>query len=119
MTTQSQDFDQKGRKFWGTDHFPYGFARSGEFTREQVQLLENHGYAYQALALGERSPQTPEEEDFVKFCHGEKVAQTKHEKVWERFMKKSTQSVLFVSLGASSNDDDGASMASYDDVEDF
>ncbi|WP_439136393.1 DUF413 domain-containing protein [Pseudomaricurvus sp.] len=119
MTTQSQDFDQKGRKFWGTDHFPYGFSRSGEFTREQVQFLEDHGYAYQALALGEREPQTSVEKDFVEFCRGERDPQNKHEKVWDRFMKKSTQREMFVTLGASSNDDDGASMATYDDVEDF
>jgi uncharacterized protein YifE (UPF0438 family) len=118
MTTQSQDFSQKGRKFWGTDHFPYGFARSGEFSRDQVQLLENHGYAYQALAAGERAPQTPAEEEFVKFCQGQKLAESRHEKAWARFVQKSTQNVLFVSLGASSNDDDGGSTVSFD-LEEF
>lgn len=118
MTTQSQDFDQKGRKFWGTDHFPYGFARSGEFTRDQVQLLENHGYAYQALASGERAAQTPEEQEFVKYCKGEKAAQTRHEKAWARYLKKTTENVVFVSLGASSHDDDGGTNVSFD-MEEF
>ncbi|GAB3095326.1 DUF413 domain-containing protein [Aestuariicella hydrocarbonica] len=118
MATQFQDFDQKGRKFWGTDHFPYGFARSGEFTREQVQLLENHGYAYLALASGERTPVTPEEQEFVKYCLGEKEPQSRHEKVWAIFQKKSSRNVVFVSLGASSNDDDGVSSEPFD-VEEF
>ena len=76
------------RKFYGDGHFPYGIDRSGEFTREQADLLLLHGWAYQALAEGSRAPVTKEEEAFVAVCLGEQTPQTVHEKVWALFCSK-------------------------------
>tara|TARA_B100000446_G_C10479348_1_gene315361 strand:- start:302 stop:595 length:294 start_codon:yes stop_codon:yes gene_type:complete len=76
------------RKFYGDGHFPYGIDRSGEFTREQANFLLNHGWAYQALAEGSRTPVTPEEEVFVAVCRGEKPPKTAHEKAWMLFCTK-------------------------------
>ncbi len=118
MKEVNQGFDQQGRKFWGTEHFPYGLSRSGEFTREQVQLLENHGHAYRELATSVRQPVTPEEKAFVAFCQGEKPAESHHEKVWDRFQKKAAHNAVFISLGSSSNDEDITS-AVVVDMDDF
>ncbi len=79
---------QSSKKFYATEHFPYGIDRSGEFTREQTQLLIDHGTAYQALADGTREPVSSLETDFVAFCQGEKEAVSKHEKVWQLFCSK-------------------------------
>ena len=76
------------RKFYGDSHFPYGIDRSGEFTREQANLLIEHGWTYQALAEGARVPATPEEEAFVSVCRGEQAPETIHEKVWMLFCSK-------------------------------
>jgi hypothetical protein len=76
---------QADRRFWGEEHFPYGFSRSGEFTCEQARLLETHGQAYIALANGIRLPVTEEEEAFVAFCKGDKSAESSHEKAWKRY----------------------------------
>lgn len=76
------------RKFYGDGHFPYGIDRSGEFTREQANLLVEHGWAYQALAEGSRAPVTKEEEAFVAVCRGEQAPATVHEKVWILFCAK-------------------------------
>lgn len=76
------------RKFYGDDYFPYGIDRSGEFSREQANLLIRHGWAYRALAEGSRLPVTPEEEAFVSVCQGEQAAETTHEKVWMLFCSK-------------------------------
>jgi hypothetical protein len=75
-------------KFYALEHFPFGIDRSGEFTRDQALLLEQHGYAYQALSSGERQPVTAEERDFVAVFNGEKPATTAHEKAWLRFCNK-------------------------------
>lgn len=76
------------RKFYGDAHFSYGIDRSGEFTREQANLLIEHGWAYQALAEGSRVPVTKEEEAFVAVCRGEQAPATVHEKVWMLFFSK-------------------------------
>ncbi|MCY4044290.1 MAG: DUF413 domain-containing protein [Cellvibrionales bacterium] len=79
------------RKFYGDQHFPYGLARSGEFTRQQVALLEDHGEAYQASSEGTREPTTEEENAFVSTCHAEKEPTTSHEIAWATYCNKITK----------------------------
>ncbi|WP_286240801.1 DUF413 domain-containing protein [Neptuniibacter halophilus] len=69
-------------------NFPYGFLKSGEFTITQADLLEQHGQAYSELASGLRQPAGPEEQAFVRFCQGEKPAESHHERVWQRYLHK-------------------------------
>ena len=76
------------KMFYADEHFPYGISRSGEFNREQANLLEHYGEAYQALHSGQRSPINEEERDFVAGCKGEKEARTEHELAWTRFCDK-------------------------------
>lgn len=115
----AKDFDQNGRRFWGGSYFPYGLSRSGEFTFEQVRLLENHFYAYEALAKGERSPVTPAESDFVSFCLGNKDAESNHEKAWKLFCEKTSRSQMSFTLGAPAvSSDDSDADSSLEDVGD-
>lgn len=79
---------QAERKFWDDRRFPYGFARSGDFTIAQATLLETHGNAYAALASGERQPKSELEKDFVAFCQGSKPAESVHEKTWKRYQDR-------------------------------
>lgn len=78
------------RKFYCDKYFPYGLDRSGEFTRDQANLLIQHGWAYQTLAEGTRRPHTPDEEAFVAVCRHEKEPTTIHEKVWMLFCAKTS-----------------------------
>ncbi len=100
-------------KFYAQEHFPYGLSRSGEFTREQVSLLENHGRAYQALCDGSREANTEEERGFILVCRGEKAANSSHEKAWLRFCEK-TQGQAAVS--SPSKADPSVSEASGSDL---
>ena len=86
------------KNFRDPQNFPYGFARSGEFTREQAVLLETHGLAYQALDAGEREPVDKQEREFVSFCRGDKPAESLHERTWERYCKKIERSRVIYSL---------------------
>ncbi len=79
------------RNFHDNDHFPHGINRSGEFTRQQAELLIKHGWAYKALAEGSRAPVTVEEEQFVAVIQGKKAAETAHEKAWQLYCKKISQ----------------------------
>ncbi len=75
-------------KFYGDLYFPYGIARAGEFTVNQVALLEKHGHAYEGLYLGTREPCCAEEEQFLYVCRGEREPETEHERVWMSLQQK-------------------------------
>lgn len=62
FTTTNRFFDNK--------HYPRGFARHGDFTIKEAQLLERHGFAFNELDLGKREPGTEEEVQFVAVCRG-------------------------------------------------
>lgn len=74
-------------KFWAVDIFPHGMARSGYFTKEQAQLLEDNGHAYLALSTGDRLSLDQTEKEFVLFCQGKKDADNVHEKSWKRYLE--------------------------------
>ncbi len=84
--------------FRDPQNFPYGFARSGEFTTQQAQLLEKNGNAYKALDAEEREPADELEQAFVSFCRGNKPAESLHERTWERYRKKIERLRVIVSL---------------------
>ena len=86
------------KKFRDPQNFPYGFSRSGEFTREQAALLEAHGQAYKELDSAEREPVNKQEKEFVAFCRGDKPAESLHERTWERYLKKIERSQVIYSL---------------------
>ncbi len=94
---------QSDRAFFAREQFPYGLDRSGEFTRDQVQLIKAHGYAYRALDRGERQPENKEEREFVAFCHGQKTAESKHERVWNRFRAATSKPIINVSMDGARN----------------
>lgn len=94
---------QVERKFWDDEHFPYGFARSGDFTLEQAMLMETYGLAYIALARGERTPKSKQEKDFVAFCQGKKAAENAHEKTWRCYSEKINRPIKRYSLAATAS----------------
>lgn len=83
-----------GKKFYGDPFFPYGISRSGEFNRQQSQLLQDHGAAYQALCQGKRVPADEEEKRFIEVCQGKADPVSEHEKVWLLFLKKTDKKNL-------------------------
>lgn len=95
-------------------HFPYGFSRSGDFTSKQANLLERHGQAYKSLEDGSRQPETEEERNFVKFCQGERPAESEHEKVWARYRSQSVGKSFYVSMAGAVPIASAASQVSYE-----
>jgi uncharacterized protein YifE (UPF0438 family) len=89
--TKSTPFESP-KTFHALKYFPYGLSRSGEFTLEQVRLIETHGYAYQALANLEKEPINKEEMDFSNYfqlsSEQQQTPRTSHEKAWKTFIRK-------------------------------
>lgn len=73
------------RRFFDDKNYPRGFSRHGDYTIKESQVLEQYGQAFKALDSGERKAVTKEEKDFVKFCKGEKPAETFFEKTWHKY----------------------------------
>lgn len=104
-------------KFWGTEYFPEGLSRCGFFTYQQVNLLEENGMTYKALAEGIEAPAFKEEESFVDVFTGSKAAETIHEKTWKRFLEVSNQKQgVHFSVGADSSSSKSVISAQDDDV---
>lgn len=84
--------------FMDKKNFPYGFARSGMFTKNQTLVLERNGVAYTELANGTRTPVTEDEKNFVAFCKGDKPAESEHEKVWKTYLSQIGRKVSYLSM---------------------
>lgn len=116
MATAQQQFSSfySSKKYFDDENFPYGFDRSGEFTPQQSKVLEQHGLAMKQLAMGDRAPVTPEEEQFLAFCRGAQPAATVYEKAWERYTRICQTDKHFYTVG-----DSRPSSGGGDDFESF
>ncbi|MFD0966204.1 DUF413 domain-containing protein [Seminibacterium arietis] len=73
------------RRFFDDKNYPRGFARHGDYTIKESQVLEQYGQAFKALDLGERQPVSQEEKNFIEFCRGQRPAETFFEKTWQKY----------------------------------
>lgn len=94
------------KRFNPIHHFPYGLARSGEFNRKQVALLEQHGESYSALESGDSAPKDQAEKRFIEVCEGMREARSEHEKVWMLYRKKVNSKMVASPFGSSSTKQD-------------
>src|SRR5690554_1494570 len=100
--------------FYDNKHYPYGFHRSGIYSRREAEILERHGFALKDLASGMRAPETPAEEQFVKVAKGEAEPTTEIEKAWMKYQRAvSTRRVVYTA-GATSMDAEGGDSVDFD-----
>jgi uncharacterized protein YifE (UPF0438 family) len=72
-------------------HFPYGFARSGYFTKKQAEILTSYGRHLRALWAEDTSPSNAIEENFVLVCQGLKEATNDIETAWLAYLNAINQ----------------------------
>ncbi|WP_086980908.1 DUF413 domain-containing protein [Vibrio aphrogenes] len=102
-------------KFFDNKHFARGFSRSGEFTINEAQVLENYGKTMQGLFEGHLSPETEEEHNFIAaFQEGGEGVVSKYAQCWKKYLSKTQRKRTYtlcstVKTGASSYDDDSDS----------
>ena len=86
------------KRFFDDKRFPRGFARSGQFTIKEAQLLETYGVALNELSHGHRAPATEEEQRFVKVVQGQMDSMLPLEKVWMKYLRQINQPKKFYGL---------------------
>lgn len=76
------------RKFYDDKNYPRGMSRSGDYSINEVTILEKYGIALIELSSGTRDPITDEEKHFVGVCQGELNAETAIERAWLKYQNK-------------------------------
>lgn len=101
------------KKFFDTRNYPQGFQRSGDFTRNQAQLLEAKGQALKALYEGTRAPATPEEEQFIATFSDGKTPSSDIEKTWSIYLTALKRKQIYFTASSAAVEG-GSSMDSSD-----
>lgn len=78
---------------WLHDNSHHGFHRYFNrlliiFNSKEIEILENYGMQFECLMKGDRAPQTPAQERFIRVCRDEIEPETKYEKVWWKYIKR-------------------------------
>lgn len=73
-------------KFYDAANFPHGFARSGDFTKGEAELLTNSGYTIKQITQNGVAASNADQEQLVRVVNGEQPASTAVEKVWIKYM---------------------------------
>lgn len=80
-------FRQGTKPFYDPIKFPRGFAKSGNFTLAEEQLLLRYGKTMHQLANEEILPENAEEEHFVNSLINPELINSKIEKVWFKYLQ--------------------------------
>lgn len=102
-------------------HYPYGFARSGDFSIRESDALLHYGCLITALVAGEFKPSTKEDKALLSVALGEKRAETDVEKAWAKYQGRINRPKVGSMYGRSKvveddSDYDGAGTAETDDL---
>lgn len=87
MTTNNRELITK-KAFNDFKHYPYGFARSGDFSIRESELLKEYGSLISALMSGDIEPHTNEEQSLLQVALGQKAAETPAEKAWSKYQSR-------------------------------
>ncbi|MDO6477867.1 DUF413 domain-containing protein [Alteromonas sp. 1_MG-2023] len=87
MTNSTRDSLIK-RPFMDKKHYPYGFARSGDFSIKEAKILAENGSVIAALVDGKLTPETDQDMRFIAVAHGETEPASPEEKVWLKYQKR-------------------------------
>lgn len=96
-------------------NYPYGFARSGDFSIRESELLAKHGSLIAALMSGELEPESAEEQSLLAVARGEKAADTAVEKAWSKYQARINRPKVGSMYGRSRYTDDAFEVTVSDD----
>ena len=88
------------KRFYDDKAFPRGFAKSGNFTILEEELLIFYGETMAGLESGELEPENQEERHFLKALKDPKKANTKLETIWLKYIKYSRGRKSFHTLSS-------------------
>lgn len=80
-----------GKKpFYDNRNFRNGIRRSGHFTISESYQLEKYGDTLQLLANGTLPAENEDETHFIKVCKGDYSPQQPLEKLWLKYLEKTS-----------------------------
>ena len=69
-------------------NYPYGFARSGDFSISESKLLQSTGGLFAALVDGHITPENDEEQSYLESALGHREPATPQERVWLKYQRR-------------------------------
>lgn len=75
------------KRFFDPKKFPRGFAKSGDFTIAEEDLLSRYGDTMMNLESGVLQPENSEETHFIQVIQNQNEAESKLERVWLKYVK--------------------------------
>lgn len=69
-------------------NYPYGFARSGDFSIRESDALLHYGCLISAMLAGDLLPDNEEDINLLAVARGEKAAATAVEKAWVKYQSR-------------------------------
>ncbi|MDX5297477.1 MAG: DUF413 domain-containing protein, partial [Gammaproteobacteria bacterium] len=94
------------KTYFDNKHYPRGFSRSGDFSIKEAELLSRYGVILNELSLGKVEASNDGQRHFVQVIHGEAEPANLLEKVWMKYLDKTTRPVIRYSCSAASTDGD-------------
>ena len=114
--------EQVARKpFIDKKNYPYGFARSGDFSINESKLLQAHGSLFAALVDGKITPENDEEQAYLESALGHRDPATPQEKAWLKYQARinrpKTASIYGSKRAAEQDVDDDDDMSVNSDLD--
>src|SRR5690554_3009016 len=100
-------------------NYPYGFARSGDFSIRESELLAKHGSLIAALMSGELEPESAEEQSLLAVARGEKAADSAIGKAWSKYQTRINRPKVGSLYGRSRYTDDAFEVSGASDDDDL
>ena len=76
------------KPFADKKNYPYGFARSGDFSINESKLLQGYGSLFAALVDGNITPENDEEQAYLESALGHREPATPQEKAWLKYQAR-------------------------------
>ncbi|WP_440055131.1 DUF413 domain-containing protein [Pseudoalteromonas sp. T1lg65] len=106
------------RAFYDDANFPRGFSRSGHFTLQEAEILEQVGATLKSLYSKALEPQNSFQSQFVQVMEGVIPATNQIEKTWTKYLKLTTCKTKFHTLFGRSKVENDNSVAISVDIDD-
>lgn len=84
------------KRFYDDKRYPYGFSRSGDFTKQEADILESKGAYFKALEEGVVTDLDEEDVRVIKVLRGELQAQNLDEKTWLKYLTCPKRSQIWI-----------------------
>ena len=123
LITEDMDMElnnfSSGYNFYDDVNFPYGFARSGDFTIQEAENLTKYGYMMHQLANKKISPENEEQEHFVQVVDGKTQPLYNNEQLYLKYKKLTEKKDIFlnpfVTIDKQNEDEDKAALEEMSD----